>query len=138
MGDADENSRKVTPPRPQPEPGVAFFLPQLIERLAAPNAGARRVAVLDLLRASPSREHARTVSDALVTALQQEHDPSTRVAMARALSRFGFPSHQPLLAKLRDDPATPIELYHACILAHDQIQNRPPSEGGGHSASDPG
>lgn len=124
MRDADENSRKVTPPRPQPEPGVAFFLPQLIERLTHPTPGVRRVAILDLLRSPLTPDAARLAADTLARAIPTEPDEPTRLAMIRCLGRIGSSPEMGVLASIRDDRATPVALAHAATLAHDSIEVR--------------
>lgn len=99
-------------------------MPQLIERLSHPSAAVRRIAVLDLRELPLASEQALDVADALTVAIRVEPDEPTRIALIRALARIGGPQHQPHLAALRDDPATPVAVAHAAILAHDAILAR--------------
>lgn len=132
MRDADEPTRKVTPPRPPPETGVAFFLPltseraieQYIQRLGHTAPGVRRIAALDLLRSPVTPEATPLVGDALVAAINREQDLATRLALVRALGHLGGDRHRPALAQLRALPGTPPDLAHAAILAHDSIEVR--------------
>ena len=103
---------------------MAFFLPQLIERLSHPSAGVRRIAVLDLRERPLTSEQSLAVADALAGAILAEPDDPTRIALIRALAPIGSPQHQPPLAALRDDPATPVAVAHAATLAHDAILAR--------------
>lgn len=124
VGDADENVRKVTPPRPPPETGVAFFLAGAIQRLGHPSPGVRRVAAMDLARGTARAPEARAAGDALASAISAETDEPTLLALIRALATVGDDVHRPLLARLRDDPDSSPGAAHAALLAHDAIEGR--------------
>lgn len=94
-------------------------LATLMARLGAPEAGARRVAVLDLIRLT-DREPAATA--ALLDHLPRETDERAAILIVRHLGRVRHGPARGLLKGLYDDLRTPARLAHASILAHDAIE----------------
>ena len=59
---------------------------------------------------------------ALLAHLPGEADEKTSLIVIRALAEAGTAEALPVLARLRDNPATPIRIYHAAVLGHDRIE----------------
>lgn len=93
-----------------------------VARLKDPAPAVRRVAVRDLLAHSDA-----TALALLADHLAHEDDAACIILIARGLAHQGHTTARAALAAKRDDPRTPITAYHACLLAHDELELRPPS-----------
>lgn len=102
---------------------MSAALAELVGRLGRDDAGARRVAILDLIRLAGSEAGATA---ALLERLPRERDERAGVLIVRHLGNVGGPEALPALWGLHQDRATPVLLAHAAILAHDTIQGRVP------------
>jgi hypothetical protein len=102
---------------------VSATLTELVERLAWSEAGARRVAILDLIRLSENDPEATGV---LLQHLTRERDERAGILIVRHLGVAAGLGALPALWALYQDRATPVVLAHAAILAHDTIEARMP------------
>jgi thioredoxin-like negative regulator of GroEL len=59
---------------------------------------------------------------ALLAHLPHEADEKAAILIIRALGDAKVIGAQEALAKLRDDPSTPVQVYHAAVLAHDRLE----------------
>jgi hypothetical protein len=91
----------------------------LRERLEWAQAGARRVAILDLIGAG-TPEAAR----ALLDHLPRETDERAALLIIRHLGRIGGREALPALWVLYERRATPVRVAHAAIVEHDRIVGR--------------
>ena len=91
-------------------------LDELIARLSWKDAGARRVAILDLITLSDPGADA-----ALLAHLPGEQDERAAIHIIRRLAAAGRSAPMPLLLKLYENRATPVAIAHAAILAHDTL-----------------
>jgi len=96
-------------------------LDELIARLSWKDAGARRVAILDLIALSDPGADA-----ALLAHLPGEQDERAAIHIIRRLAAAGRSASMrstsmPLLLKLYENRATPVAIAHAAILAHDTL-----------------
>jgi hypothetical protein len=89
---------------------------ELAARLKSPDAKVRRVAVIDLASAGVAG------LSVLLEHLPGEPDEKAAVLIIRKLGEARFGTARAVLARLRDDPGTPVKVYHAAVLAHDQIE----------------
>lgn len=85
--------------------------------LSHPKPGVRRAAILTLAAGGPDAGH----DAALLVRLTLEPDNLARIRIVRALAARGCQSARPALWGLYADAATPVELAHAAILAHDRL-----------------
>jgi len=86
---------------------------ELIGRLGADDASVRRIAARDLARAGDAGLRA------ICERLAIEPDEKTSLLMVRLVSRFA--GARAVLERLRDDPASPVRVYHACLIAVDAM-----------------
>jgi hypothetical protein len=91
-------------------------------RLSRPEVGARRVAVLDLVRLS--RADAEALG-ALAAHVESERDERAAVLIVRHLGAARFAGARAALRRLYDDRSTPVRVAHAAIVAHDAIEGVP-------------
>lgn len=91
----------------------------LIARLKLPAPTARRLAIRDLLSRDDDEG---TIAAALTDHLESEDDIRAQVMIARALGERRAVQAASVLAALRDDPDTPVEVAHAATIAFDQIE----------------
>lgn len=99
--------------------GEAAELAVLVGRLGAAEPGARRVAVLDLIRLADADPRATA---ALLEHVPRETDERAAILIVRHLGRARHRPAKALLKGLYDDARTPVRLAHAAILAHDAIE----------------
>jgi hypothetical protein len=59
---------------------------------------------------------------ALLGHLPHEADEKAAILIIRALANAKVIGARGALAILRDDPATPVQVYHAAVLAHDRLE----------------
>lgn len=91
----------------------------MLERLGDERASVRRLAALDLSRASATEE---TLSGIVAHLGTGEEDEKTALCLIRLLERAGHGPALPVLRRLYDDESTPVRTAHAAILAHDHIE----------------
>jgi hypothetical protein len=89
---------------------------ELAARLKSPDAKVRRVAAIDLASAGEAG------LSALLEHLPGEADEKTALLIIRRLGEARFAAARAVLARLRDEPGTPVKVYHAAVLAHDAIE----------------
>lgn len=89
---------------------------ELVARLGSSEAGARRVAVHDLIALGDAR-----ITPALAQRLGRETDEKAALLMIRYLARVGARESAPVLLGLYQDRGTPVRIAHAAILAHDAL-----------------
>jgi hypothetical protein len=92
-------------------------LAEMIARLKSPSAPVRRVAAMDLLQ-----QGSEEALCALLEHLLGEADEKCAVLIVRGLGKAEYIPARGALARLRDNPATPIRVYHAAILANDRLE----------------
>jgi HEAT repeat protein len=90
---------------------------ELAQRLEHASRAVRSVAALDLCRSSDPQ-----ALDILLAHLARESEEKITVVIVRRLAEAGHAPARPVLAALRDDPRTPIRLYHAAVLACDRLE----------------
>lgn len=100
-------------PAPTPAP-----LETLVARLSWPDAGARRVAILDLIALSASDTRA---TRALLDHLAAETDERAALHIIRHLGHSAHAPALPTLWALYAQRATPAPIAHAAITEHDRI-----------------
>jgi HEAT repeat protein len=88
---------------------------ELIQRLRSPEASVRRIAAMDLARTGEERALL-----AVCEQLEAEKDEKSALAMIRLVARFA-PARR-ILMRLRDDPSTPVRVYHAALIAADGLE----------------
>ena len=88
-------------------------------RLGSDSPGARRVAILDLIRSSDPRTAA-----AFLSRLPRETDERAALLMIRHLGAHAGPEAMPVLRSLYNEPRTPVAIAHAAITEHDRIAAR--------------
>lgn len=88
-----------------------------LSRLSHPDAGVRRIAVLDLAREPAAQA-------ALIDRLGVERDERTAILIIRGLGERGDAAAMRVLWNLYADAATPVRVAHAAVLAHDTIAGR--------------
>lgn len=76
----------------------------------------RRVAAIDLGAAGEAG------LSVLLAHLPGEADEKAAIMIIRKLGEARFGAARAVLARLRDDPGTPVRVYHAAVWAHDQIE----------------
>jgi hypothetical protein len=84
----------------------------LAARLKSPDAKVRRVAAMDLAGAGEL--------GVLLEHLPFEGDEKAAILIIRRVCAVA--TARSVLAALRDDPKTPVRVYHAAVLAHDRLE----------------
>jgi hypothetical protein len=92
---------------------------ELIARLELADAGARRVAILDLISRGPADADGRS---GLLAHLPREPDERAAGLIVGAMERWGAAAALPALMSLYRDPGTPVRTAIAAIRAHDAIE----------------
>ena len=93
-----------------------------VSRLGAREAGARRVAILDLI-AAKSLE----ADEALLRHLESERDERAAILIIRHLGdagRIEAARVMPVLWKLYEDRQTAVRIAHAAVVVHDRMAVR--------------
>lgn len=90
----------------------------LAERLSWDEAGARRVAVLDLIALTAKEPEATRL---LLEHLPRERDERAALLIIRHLGRRGGREALPVLWALYAQRETPVRIAHAAVVEHDRL-----------------
>jgi hypothetical protein len=89
---------------------------ELAARLKSSDPKVRRVAAIDLGAAGEAG------LSVLLEHLPREADEKAALLIIRRLGEARLAAARAVLARLRDDPKTPVKVYHAAVLAHDAVE----------------
>ena len=94
---------------------------ELVARLEGADAGARRVAILDLIALAGHDPGAGSV---LLAYLDRESDERAALLIIRHVGKVAGREALPVLWRLQERRQTPARIAHAAIVEHDRIIGR--------------
>jgi hypothetical protein len=91
---------------------------EIVGRLGSADAGARRVAIHDLIGVAA---HEPRANEVLLGHLAREPDEKAALLIIRHLAHAGARETMPALLRMYQDRRTPARVAHAAIVAHDTL-----------------